>query len=156
MSVTSLDLYVPIKLDKPRKIKLTPDDITAVCDELNAAVPARRTEVTLFTLLSALAGMDWKAWDVVLSWGLRHQDPKLENVEDVHGILMRFAQNDGDMVQLGLLVRRAMMLSGALPRTIWEQIDAKAWRKYLDKESAAKEQDTAEAEIPTGALESAT
>ena len=30
MSVTSLDLYVPIQLDKPRKLKLTVDDMIAL------------------------------------------------------------------------------------------------------------------------------
>lgn len=157
MSVTSLDLYVPIKLDKPRRIKLTIDDTIAIYDELNATVPPPRTEMGLFTLLQAMATLNWKVWDCVMSYAMRHQDPSMDTPEKVHPLLTRYAQNDGDMERLGLMVRRAMMLSGALPRKIWEKVDAKAWQKYLDEAGGPKDADApALEEAPTGASESTT
>jgi hypothetical protein len=120
----SLDLFVPVTLDKPRKLKLTIDDMIEVYDALNAS-PTRKTEINGLTIHGALGAFDWRAWDTVLWAGLRHSDRAIESPEDAHVLLRRYVERGGDLSPVAKAIRLAMMRSGALPRKVWERIDGR-------------------------------
>lgn len=147
----SLELFVPIQLDKPRKLKLTIDDMIEVYDTLNGQ-PTRKTEINGLTIHAALGAFDWRAWDTVLWAGLRHSDRTIEAPEDAHVILRRYVERGGDLVPLGKAIRLAMKKSGALPRKIWERIDGKEARP--EDEDAEGEGQSEGLADPPGARES--
>ena len=138
----SLELFVPLKLDKPRKGKLTIDDMIEVYDTLNAD-PRRKTEINGWTVHIAMGALDWKVWDTMLWAFLRHQDPAIETPDDAHAILARYIEREGGdaLVPIGEAIRLAMMKSGALPRKVWEASDG----KKLKRKAAG-----VESEIDTG------
>lgn len=133
-----LELYVPVKLDKPRRIKLTPDDMVEVYDTLNSQA-SRKTEINGITIHNALGAFDWRAWGAVLWAGLRHEDPAIEDADMGRDIITRYVGQGGDLDPVARAIRKAMMQSGAMPRKVWERIDGKYWREQEERKQLQSE-----------------
>ena len=111
-------LYVDITLDKPRRLKLTIMDVGDAIDHLNR-LSSRHEEMDSYKILMRLGSLEWKTWGAMLWVGLRAEDDRIKTADQAQRMLSKFLENGGDLAPLGKAIRKAMFLSGALPREVY-------------------------------------
>jgi hypothetical protein len=144
-----LSLYVPLKLDRPRKLKLTTLDMEEIYDSLNSTARLKE-DVDCLKLLRLLAGLHWGAYGTVLWAGLRHEDQKIRDggVDVAKKILDAYLRKGGDLVPVADAIREAMYRSGSLPKAIYDRL--KSTRDGDEDEAKAdRDEDPTPAESST-------
>jgi hypothetical protein len=113
------NLFVPITLDKERRLRLTIHDVDDALDSLQRP---GGPEVTTFDLLGQLAALKWRAYSAILRVGLREDDPTIRTMEKARTILDEYLQHGGNLALVAWAIKRAMLLSGAMSWDLWQQL----------------------------------
>ena len=111
-------LYVDIQFDKPRRLKLGIMDVSEVIYFLNRQT-GRQEEMDSYKILLKLGSLEWKTWGAILWAGLKSEDDRIKTADQAQRMLAKYLENGGDLAPLGKAIRKAMYLSGALPREIY-------------------------------------
>jgi hypothetical protein len=115
-------LYVDIQFDKPRRLKLGIMDVSDAIDYLNRQ-SGRQEEMDTYKVLMKLGALDWKAWGAMLWAGLKSEDDRIKTADQAQRMLSKYLESGGSLAPLSKAIQKAMYLSGALPREIYEALD---------------------------------
>lgn len=111
-----ISLFVPITIDRERRLKLTIHDVDDALDRLQRPTAP---ELTTFDLISQLAGLKWKAYSTILWVGLRDDDRSIRNPDIAEAMLSKYLEDGGALPPIAWAIKRAMLLSGALSWDTW-------------------------------------
>ena len=94
------------------------DGLGDVIDFLNRQT-GRHEEMDTLKIVMKLVQLEWKTWGAILWAGLKSEDDRIKTADQAQRMLAKYLENGGDLAPLGKAVRKAMYLSGALPREVY-------------------------------------